>query len=174
MRLQLINRPLRLLNSGRDLRKAIVYLIEALLRLGELIVQHFARLHGGVVFRPPFVNRRLSLSQCRLRLRTLVGEFSHTRLILGATACQLRFALSNGRLRRFKLGGCGIKLRLRIVERRLAIVELRERVGLLLLVFRTLFIKRGLSVCLQAFDARCLQIVGNRVDAIATSSTFAW
>ena len=163
---QPINRLLRLLNSGHDLRKTIIHLVEALLRFVELIVQHFTRLHGGVVLRPPFVNRRLSLSQCRLRLRTLVGEFSHTRLILGATACQLRFALSNGRLRRFKLGGRRIELRLRIVERRLAIVELRERVGLLLLVFRTLFIERGLSVCLQAFDARRLQIVGNRVDAI--------
>ena len=163
---QPVNRLLRLVNAGRNPRKAIVRLVKALLRFVELIVQHFTRLHGGVVFRPPFVNRRLSLSQCRLRLRTLVGEFSHTRLILGATACQLRFALSNGRLRRFKLGGRRIELRLGIVERRLAIVELRERVGLLLLVFRTLFIERGLSVCLQAFDARRLQIVGNRVDAI--------
>lgn len=166
LRLQLINRPLRLLNSGRDLRKATIHLVKAPLRFVELIVQHFTRLHGGVVLCPAFVNRRLSLSQCRLRLRTLVGEFSHARLILGATACQLRFALSNGRLRRFKLNGRRIELRLRIVERRLAIVELRERVGLLLLVFRTLFIERGLSVGLQAFDARCLQIVGNRVDAI--------
>ena len=163
---QPIDRLLRLIDASRNLRKAIVYLVEALLRFAELIVQHFALLHSGAVLCPPFVNRRLSLSQCRLRLRTLVGEFSHTRLILGATACQLRFALSNGRLRRFKLNGRRIELRLRIVERRLAIVELRERVGLLLLVFRTLFIERGLSVCLQAFDARRLQIVGNRVDAI--------
>lgn len=163
---QPVNRLLRLVNAGRDLRKTIVYLVKALLRLGELIVQHFTRLHGGVVFRPPFVNRRLSLSQCRLRLRTLVGEFSHTRLILGATACQLRFALSNGRLRRFKLDSRRIELRLRVVERRLAIVELRERVDLLLLVFRTLFIERSLGVGPQAFDARRLQIVGNRVDAI--------
>ena len=74
--------------------------------------------------------------------------------------------MSNGRLRRFKLGCRRIELRLRIVERRLAIVELRERVGLLLLVFRTLFIERSLGVGLQAFDARRLQTVGNRVDAI--------
>ena len=105
MRLQLINRPLRLLNSGRNLRKAIVYLVEALLRFVELIVQHFTLLHSDAVLRPAFVNRRLRLSQRRLRLGALIGKLGHTRLILGATACQLRFALSNGRLHRFKLGG---------------------------------------------------------------------
>ena len=161
-----LQRLLRLVNAGRDLRKAIVYPVEALLRFVELIVQHFALLHSSAVLRPALINRCLRLSQRRLGPRSLIGKLSHTRLILGATACQLRFALSNGRLRRFKLDGRRIELRLRVVERRLAIVELRERVGLLLLVFRTLFIERGLSVCLQAFDARRLQIVGNRVDAI--------
>ena len=163
---QPVNGLLRPTDVSRNLRKAIVYLVEALLRFVELIVQHFARLQSGVVLRPALVNRRLRLSQRRLRLRTLVGELSCARLILGATTCQLRFALDNGRLRRFKLSGRRVELRLRIVERRLAIVELRERVGLLLLVFRTLFIERGLGVGLQALDARRLQIVGNRVDAI--------
>ena len=165
-RVQPVNRLLRLTDAGRNLRKAIVYLVEALLRFVELIVQHFARLQSGVVLRPALVNRRLRLSQRRLGLRALIGELRCARLILGTTACQLRFALGNGRLRRFQLGGRRIELRLRIVERRLAIVELRERVGLLLLVFRTLFIERGLGIGLQALDARRLQVVGNRVDAI--------
>ena len=165
-RVQPVNRLLRLINASRNLRKAIIYLTKALLRFGELIVQHFARLQSGVILRPALVNRRLRPSQRRLCLRTLVGEFSHARIILGATARQPRFTLSNGRLRRFKLNGRRIELRLRIVERRLAIVELRERIDLLLLVFRTLFIERSLGVGLQAFDARRLQIVGDRVDAI--------
>ena len=63
-------------------------------------------------------------------------------------------------------------MRLRVVERRLAVVELRKRVGLLLLIFRTLLIERSLGVSLQAFDARRLQIVGNRVNAIGNLVDF--
>ena len=165
-RWQPINRLLRLINASRNLCKAIVYLVEALLRFSELVVQHFTRLQSGVVLRPPLINRRLSLSQRRLRLGALIGKLGHARLVLSATVCQLRFALSNGRLRRFKLSCRRIEPCLGIVERCLSIVKLRERVGLLLLVFRALLIERCLGIGLQTLDARRLQIVGNRVNAI--------
>ena len=59
---QLVNRLLCLINAGLNLRKARIHLVEAVLRLGELIAQHLARLHGGVILRPSLINRRLGLS----------------------------------------------------------------------------------------------------------------
>ena len=135
------------------------------LRLRELLDEHRALSHGGIIARLGGVELGLGSRELLLGSRALGFKLRPPAIDLRLSARKIASTRVEGRLRARELRGRVVKLRLRVVKFRLRIVELLERIGSLGLEVGTALVKFRLRIGPNTVETRGEQIIRNAVNA---------